>query len=222
MTQRYLLIALLICSSFPSMGQELSMKLGPVFRAYNFSSPSQEIGYAPSLIIERKEKILHQISLESGRLNHIDFVTENDQGEIIEGRKEFVYDTGLRYQAAYMFGEKSNKFRPFIGASFELFAAGKNLNPYVSNEYAHTHLEAGGRFGVVAGMRATVMEQFFIDLDLAAGVLGFGVNHNSTDNPNLPIRQQTTNSLFLDGPINQIRASAGVGMYLRYHRGGCD
>lgn len=126
---------------------------------------------------------------------------------------------GLRYQAAYMFGEKTNKFRPFIGASFELFIAGREINPYVSNEYAYTHLEVGGKFGVVAGMRVTVLKQFFIDLDLAAGVLGVGVYHNSTANPNVPIRQQTTNSLFLDGPINQIRASAAVGMYLRYHRG---
>lgn len=218
MTRRYYLTFLLVLTAFPSWGQHLAIKLGPVFRAYNFSSPSQEIGYAPSLIIERKEKILHQISLESGRLNHIDFVTENDQGEIIEGKREFVYDMGLRYQLAFMFGEKSNRVRPYVGSSFELYVRGRDSDPYVSNEYAQRFLEIGGRFGVVAGMRATVMEQFFIDLDLTAGVLGFGVNRNSTDNPNLPIRQQTTTFLFLNGPINQIRASAAVGMYLRYSK----
>lgn len=202
------------------MGQELAIKLGPVFRTYNFSSPSQEIGYAPSLIIERKEKILHQISLEAGRLSHLDFVTENNQGEIIDGRREFVYDMGLRYQLAFMFGEKSKRVRPYVGSSFELYVRGRDSDPYVSNEYAINYFETGGRFGVVAGMRTTVMEQFFIDLDLTAGVLGIGIARNSTDNPNLPIRQQTTSIVFLDGPINQIRASAAVGMYLLYDREG--
>lgn len=218
MTQRYLLILLLIVSSFPVLGQDLAIKLGPVFRTDDFSVVNQVIGYAPSLIIERKEKILHQVSLEAGKLTQIAFVNQNDQGETIEGRNELVYDMGLRYQVAYMFGEKSRQIRPYIGSSFEMYTRGRKSSPFVSNESNQSSLGIGSILGVVGGIRATVMEQFFIDLDLAAGVLGFGIARNSTDNPNLPIRQQTTSIIFLDGPINQIRASAAVGMYLRYQR----
>ena len=122
---------------------------------------------------------------------------------------------GVKYRFMYPLADGSNTWVPYLGASILSGIYYSSVNPYRATAFKATYHGWRNQLSLTGVMRHNFSSHLYLDLGLILNSLSFDVNRNHTDNPSLPLRQQTTTFIdFSNYLFSRFQARMGLGVRL--------
>lgn len=121
---------------------------------------------------------------------------------------------GFRYGFLFRLIPESSRIYPFVAIYTEPYYQYQSIDPYSSNYFPTTFFTAGNRFGAMPGIRFHLRNNFFLDLEALVQLFDISFAQNQTDNPALPVRQRSTNTMGWELFPGELQFRFGLGMQL--------
>ena len=203
----------------------IALKAGPTFTYQTFTrilAPDEILEstrtvsttwIVPSLLIAGKKGINHQLSVEVGTADFSDYSLSDTVPVAIVGEVAFDMQAGLKYQLMIFLIPEEKSIRPYLGASLQGVLAVHTSNPYTSTEFRTREFIGNLYGGGIIGSRIKVRDRGFLDIDVGYAPIRLQYLNERINDPILPIRQQTTNTVNLDLFAN-LSAALAFGIWL--------
>ena len=149
-------------------------------------------GPAPAIIVGSSSTWQHQLEWRSFHLNLQDQGEQDSTGVFLDGEISHQVDIAWRYQFTRLFGPIHWKIRPMLGASVNQSLTYGRVNPFVSTQFFRESIRSRTSLGLATGGRIKVKGNLLLDMEYLLEFLEFSAGRDQINNPNLPVRQQTS------------------------------
>lgn len=139
-------------------------------------------------------KFFQEIDWQPLQINSIDDNTviflNNSDYMITDSEKHTETKTAFRYQLSYGFF-KERKWSPYLGISSQLSYFRENSKPKTSLSFPMKSTNYNLYFTLVPGIKYSISDRFFADINVPIGILNHEIIRNHYDNPSIPSDQRS-------------------------------